>query len=145
MPVTIWMMKAKSVALPNTYHQRASWGTRWVNWGPSILPRPVLSSTHSQIFLKVSFMGRLAPLDGDGLGHDFDRSVIDAGLKTRQRLRRRAGGHVSVLLINTAVAGAHEQLSRGHPTHRTAQMGAGQREGDEFGLRVAAKPGAGLG
>src|SRR5262245_66528795 len=45
-PVTTCTMKATSVALPKTYHQRASCGTRCFKLGPISAEMPSRSSSH---------------------------------------------------------------------------------------------------
>jgi hypothetical protein len=89
-------------------------------------------------------MGPLTSLNHEWGCADLDLIPVDADVKAGKRMGRRAGGHGTVFVINTAVAGAHEELGVSHPTDRAAQVGASEGESDKFGVAVPAQPGAGL-
>ena len=132
-PLSTWMMNANSVALPKTYHQRAPRGTGWLSIGPSSDEMPRRSSSVSQAIFEESLDHR-QPI-GIGLGADLDLVVVDADRVARERVGRRAGGDAAVLVVDAAVAGAHEEARLWHPAHRAAEVGAVHGEGDELGPR----------
>src|SRR5271156_3387221 len=109
-PERTWMAKAHRVALPNTYHQRAPLGTGWFMMGPSMAVMPRRSSTVSHSFFRNPSAIRLARLlHGDGLGAYLHVVSIDPDEVLGERVRRRAGGDGAVLVVDAAVARAHEE------------------------------------
>src|SRR5215472_7886882 len=120
MPVNTWIRKAKNVALPKTYIHPPPGGTGWRMSGAMTLDASVLASNHSQAF----FRNRMRSGDGRRGGQNLDLPVIDAHAISDQRPGRRTGGDRAVLVVDSTVAGAHEQLGRLDPPHRTSQMSA---------------------
>src|SRR5665213_3757842 len=141
-PLSTWMMKANSVALPNTYHQRAPGGARCASNGPSIDVSPTRSST---VFQSRFRSARIASSDRDRLGGDFDLAVAYAHRILGQAVGGRSGRDTAVFVVDAAMAGTHEESRRLDPTHRAAEVGAVDGEGHELLLARPAQPGGALG
>src|SRR5262245_61350681 len=154
-------MNASRVALPKTYHQRASCGTRCFKLGPIIAEMPSRSSSHRHVPIMSRFIASVAGIVDPGFLEmsEFPRSPVSKGGGDRnfhwfdlklpvcgphvipdQRLRRRPGSNRSVRVVNAAVAGTHEQICVLQPTDWASQMCAVHRERGEFGVVHTAKP-----
>src|SRR5581483_3529542 len=135
-------MKANSVALPKTYHQRAPRGTRCVTIGPNVSVIPTRSSSHSQarlnvlLIISVPWSGNDRDWSGFYLHFaiQYPRGIPGQGAFGRPR------SHIPILVKNASVTGAHKQSCLGHPTHRTAQMRAVDRESDKAVLAFPPQP-----
>src|SRR5579862_364609 len=68
---------------------------------------------------------------------DEELVALDLVFVLIQAARRRAGGVFAVGVVDPAVTRAHEQAGFGKPAHRTAEVGAIDREDLE---RVGAQP-----
>src|SRR5580700_5212575 len=94
---------------------------------------PSRSSTISQSFFKnrptmLAFRTRRlhlpASLHRDGLGADLHLVPLNSNDVLRKRMRRGAGGHRAVFVVDPAVTRAHEKSGVGKPAHRTTEVGA---------------------
>src|SRR5678815_2252310 len=104
MPVITCIMKQQRVALPKTYHQRASAGTVCFIIGMMICDAPVRSSTNLHAVARSLGIGITLALgldgcEGDGAGLDLDLGLVYALRVARERLGGRAGRDRPVLVI----------------------------------------------
>src|SRR5262245_247169 len=152
MPVAIWRTKRASVALPKVYHQLAvRRGTGWSSTGVSASPSPARSSTHSPTRrpMEGNRATRTPRLHGAGEGRELtpahpELAVPDLGVVLEEAARRRSRGPGAVLVVDAAVARAHEQLRLGEPPDRAAQVGAVDREDLESAPGDVPDPARGL-
>src|SRR5512146_1619775 len=140
MPVTTCSTNARNVALPNTYHHPVRGGTGCSSTPRVQVRRPVRSSSVARSRLITS-----ASPERDLAREDLDLSRLHPYVIPRERPGRGPAGDGAVGVVHAAVAGTEEQLRAGEPLHRTAQMGAVNRERGEGRLVVPAKPGRGAG
>src|SRR5262249_59571626 len=102
MPLRIWTMNASSVALPNTYHQRAPPGTGCLRTLAIMSATPVRSSKVLQARLSSRMIIALA--DRQGLGGDLDEVGAHANRVAGEGMRRRPRGDRAVGVVDAAVA-----------------------------------------
>src|SRR5258706_10188142 len=161
MPVTTCMMKQQRAALPKTYHQRASRGTACFIRGPMVSDAPVRSSMKrhavDMVDLIVFNMARASVSERcsaqrnlriesrqrDRAGLDFDLAGAHADEIPSKRFGRRAGGDGAVFVVDTAVAGAHEELCALDPRDRATDVTAVDAEGEHLIGGHAAQPSGG--
>src|ERR1700722_18795599 len=113
MPERTCIAKAHRVALPNTYHQRAPLGTGWFMMGPSMALMPRRSSIVSHSFFRNPCAMCSRSLHRDGFSAYLHVFPFDPDDVLRERVGRRARGHRAVLVVDAAVAGAHEEAGVG--------------------------------
>ncbi len=140
-PVSTWSKKAARVALPNTYHHFASAGTWCFMIGPRALRTPRRSSSQRPSMRRRARMA-------------LDRSAAGRPALALRRLARApdsARGHGRrarrdrpVLVVDAAVAGAHEEVGARHPPDGAPEVRAVHGERDELVLAGAAQPRGGV-
>src|SRR5687767_10271017 len=104
MPVATWRMKARRVALPNTYHHPVRGGTGCSSARRVAVRIPLRSSIQAKSCLITAGSG-----DRDRAGLDLDLTAAHPHGVGGERLGRRPGRDRSVGVVHAAMTGTEEQ------------------------------------
>src|SRR5262245_50695191 len=139
MPVTTCSISKVSDALPNTYHHpigpAAPLGMGWRIIGSSVSRTRNRASNQTSSALNIGVSFRQLGLFLQRILRRWQMRCLDlqfpidhAPDTVIKPARRRTRGLLAVFVIDTAMARTHEQARLREPCHRTAQVGAVQRE-----------------